>query len=123
MVTDDYASRVEAAALHALVWSETDDEGNPLAWQHTAADVKGGDRRAFYGQVRDFLALCEREGVQLEDLDPGQVGHDFTLTRNGHGAGFWDRGLGERGDRLTDLCRPYGTAALFVDSSGFLRLA
>ena len=30
------------------------------------------------------------------------IGHDFWLTSQGHGAGFWDRGLGEVGDTLTD---------------------
>lgn len=33
-----------------------------------------------------------------------RAGHDFWLTRNGHGAGFWDRGLGAVGDRLSELC-------------------
>lgn len=32
------------------------------------------------------------------------AGHDFWLTRNGHGAGFWDRGLGEVGDALSAFC-------------------
>lgn len=32
------------------------------------------------------------------------AGHDFYLTRNGHGAGFWDRGLGDVGDELSDCC-------------------
>ena len=30
-------------------------------------------------------------------LHPDQCGHDFWLTRNGHGAGFWDRGLADTG--------------------------
>lgn len=36
------------------------------------------------------------------------LGHDFALTRNGHGAGFWDRGLGDVGDRLTSAAHAYG---------------
>lgn len=35
-------------------------------------------------------------------------GHDFALTRNSHGAGFWDRGYGEIGDRLTEAAQAYG---------------
>lgn len=35
------------------------------------------------------------------------VGHDFWLTSQGHGAGFWDRGLGEVGDTLTDSVNGY----------------
>lgn len=31
----------------------------------------------------------------------GCAGHDFALTANCHGVGFWDRGLGELGDVLT----------------------
>ena len=45
----------------------------------------------------------------VSGLDAGQTGHDFILTANGHGAGFWDRGLGARGDRLTENCKPYGS--------------
>lgn len=59
----------------------------------------------------DLLAYCE-----ARDFDPSQgtaeeyAGHDFWLTRNGHGAGFWDRGLGELGDRLTAAAKGYGSA-------------
>lgn len=42
------------------------------------------------------------------------AGHDFWLTRNGHGAGFWDRGLGEVGDKLSEACEPYGSADFYV---------
>lgn len=59
--------------------------------------------------LRDFLVANWRD---VRDLDPGQVGHDFCLTRNGHGAGFWDRGLGERGERLSDAARVYGEVSL-----------
>ena len=45
---------------------------------------------------------------------PDDAGHDFWLTRNGHGAGFWGRGLGELGDMLTDACKPYGERTLFA---------
>jgi hypothetical protein len=33
-----------------------------------------------------------------------QAGIDLWLTRNGHGAGFWDRGLGDIGQTLSDGC-------------------
>ena len=44
------------------------------------------------------------------------AGHDFALTRNRHGAGFWDRGLGEAGDVLTDLAHSFGEATLFASA-------
>ena len=51
---------------------------------------------------------CERESEQYsaEDL----AGHDFWLTRNGHGTGFWDAGRWKAPPdpwpRLADLTRP-----------------
>jgi len=59
--------------------------------------------------LRDFLVANWRD---VRDLDPGQVGHDFCLTRNRHGAGFWDRGLGTRGDVLTKAAHAYGEVSL-----------
>jgi hypothetical protein len=43
------------------------------------------------------------------------AGHDFWLTRNRHGAGFWDRGLGKVGETLTELAHPYGEAWVVFD--------
>lgn len=50
-----------------------------------------------------------REGYGAE-----QAGHDYWLTRNGHGAGFWDRGLGTLGDELTDAAHANGEFNLYV---------
>lgn len=39
-----------------------------------------------------------------EEWTDEQIGHDLWLTRGGHGAGFWDRGL-PNGDKLTEICK------------------
>ena len=44
-----------------------------------------------------------------------QAGHDFALTRNHHGAGFWDRGYGEVGNLLTKVCDYSGEASWWVN--------
>ena len=51
--------------------------------------------------------------ANLEDLltltaTPSSLGGDFYLTRNRHGAGYWDRGYGTIGKRLTDASQVYG---------------
>jgi hypothetical protein len=43
------------------------------------------------------------------DYDAKAAGRDFWYTRNGHGVGFWDRGLGDIGDKLAEIARKYGT--------------
>jgi hypothetical protein len=52
----------------------------------------------------------------------GLAGHDFWLTRNGHGAGFWDGGWPESGDVLTKASEPYGSVDLYVGNDGKIRL-
>jgi len=39
----------------------------------------------------DCLAFFSRIRCYLSDDQIEQAGHDFWLTRNGHGTGFWDR--------------------------------
>lgn len=65
---------------------------------------------------KDHAGLLER-AYQLSGYDAEQAGHDFWLTRNGHGAGFWDRGLGRVGDQLSDAAHHYGTEDWYVDTS------
>lgn len=53
---------------------------------------------------KDCEAFMDANADDLASLTSEQAGVDFWLTRNGHGAGFWDRGLEDVGDRLTAAC-------------------
>ena len=68
----------------------------------------------------DLIAYAETIHTTDGDTPWAWAGHDFALTRNGHGAGFWDRGLGDLGDRLADAARVYGEASLWPDEVGKL---
>jgi hypothetical protein len=47
-----------------------------------------------------------------------QVGIDFWLTRNRHGAGFWSRDkAGEDGDRLTAAAHEWRELVVFIDEN------
>jgi hypothetical protein len=39
---------------------------------------------------------------------------DYCPTRNRHGAGFWDRGLGDLGDQLTDAAHTMGSMDAYI---------
>lgn len=56
---------------------------------------------------KDIKTFVEKTGDLLKDIDEEQIGHDFWLTRNHHGAGFWDRDLGEVGDQLTTIAQEF----------------
>lgn len=47
-----------------------------------------------------------------------RAGHDFWLTRNGHGAGFWDRGLDFIGNELTDACKAFSQVDIYRGDDG-----
>ncbi len=54
---------------------------------------------------KDILAFITTACNALtEEWTDEQIGHDLWLTRNGHGAGFWDRPY-PNGKELTDICR------------------
>lgn len=52
-----------------------------------------------------------------------QAGVDFWLSRNGHGAGYFDRGLGSVGDSLHKAAKLEGSLDLHVGDDGKLYLA
>lgn len=61
-----------------------------------AIDSIKADCEKFVNNNKDLLSE-----VYSRPTDYQNAGHDFWLTRNGHGAGFWDRGFGVVGDALT----------------------
>lgn len=67
--------------------------------------------------TEDCQAFYTANADDLANMDPQQAGHDYWLTRNGHGAGFWDRGLGALGERLSAACR-YQDFNLYVGDDG-----
>lgn len=59
-------------------------------------------------------ALLKRWYTEASET-PERAGHDFWLTRNRHGAGFWDRWSSgtpqdEIGRQLTDAAHAYGSS-------------
>lgn len=95
---------------------ETDYTGEHLDADFEIADI---DADTYRGMREDCARFVKTAGDELiGDMSPDQCGHDFWLTRNGHGVGFWDRGLGERGDRLSAIARPFGGADLEVGDDG-----
>lgn len=111
---------IETMAAHyitAALWSTTDDEGAPLDDNYDTDDLAPETHAAAVQVCESFVELA---GGDLDGMDPEQAGHDLWLTREGHGAGFWDRGLGERGDRLTKWAKTFGEADWYVGDDGLI---
>lgn len=102
----------------AALWSSTDNDDSPLDQDHDYFDLPEETIVAMKEDCDDFRNFCKENGNMLDGIDESQAGHDFWLTRNGHGAGFWDRGLGALGEKLSTACKPYGSVWLYVGDDG-----
>ena len=104
-------SAVVQGYLVCMLWTmpgdeETENQGDSISIcelpTQTVA-VAHADCAAFVQACGDlFNQAVERDGYSAE-----RFGHDFALTRNGHGAGFWDRDeleADDLGDKLSALC-------------------
>jgi hypothetical protein len=78
------------AYLVCALWSSNDEDGEPLDSNFTVDDFSVSFTEQAKKDIKDFVELA---GDMLNDWEESQIGHDFWLTRNGHGAGFWDRDL------------------------------
>lgn len=115
--------RFTQAYIECALWAETDnaDEsgGQPLDHNYDSDDISPATITRMAEDCADFqsehAALLRESGLSDE-----QAGYDFWLTRNGYGAGFWDRGLGAVGDKLTAACKAYGSFDLYVGDDGQL---
>ena len=77
------------------------------------------------GPLFDMAMACYDDGYgQHQDAGSAEAafGHDFALTRNGHGAGFWDRdneGLPRvLGEALTSVCEGFPPVDLYIGDDG-----
>lgn len=92
-----------------------DDDYRPLDDYVSEDDLSPASEAEWRVDVDAFIA---DQWHDLRHLTPASAGHDFWLTRNGHGAGFWDRGYGDRGQRLTDAAKAYGEVSPYIGDDG-----
>ena len=109
------------AYLICALWSSTGDDDRPLDDDHDIDDI---DPDCITEAVADCAAFQRDNAADLEAQggDAERNGHDFWLTRNSHGAGYWDRGTGEVGERLSKAAKVYGEAYLYVGDSGMVHI-
>jgi hypothetical protein len=123
---DEFRARMLATTAETLFWADSqntaDTEGTGEGSWEEYADASDGlgmldasDRESLRSDVEGFVSmawpyLSANEGRFGNGL-ASVAGHDFQLTRNGHGAGFWDGGW-KHGDELTALAKTFGTCSV-----------
>lgn len=103
--------------LIAAAWAESGDSESMLG--ETPPPWSKEAKRQALRDCEEFVTACRQEGITYEELDSWdaeQVGHDFWLSRQGHGVGFRDRGRGALGDRLHKVAKSLGDKTLWVEN-------
>jgi hypothetical protein len=110
------------AYIECALWSSADEStpegGEPMDANYSWTDLAESTLQA----IMDDCAAFQRDNADDIDGNDEQAGHDFWLTRNHHGAGFWDRGKefypDGAGKRLTNAAHAYGECTLCVGDDG-----
>lgn len=122
------------AYLVTALWSSTDTRGGediPLDREHGLSDLAPAavemamrDCARFSSAMESTLAAAIEscEVVCGPDFDEwGRAGHDLWLTRNGHGAGFWDGDWPEPyASQLSAYARAQGSVDAYVGDDGMI---
>ena len=105
--------------LDTALWSSVGDNDEPLDSLYTPDDVSPGCVEQAGVDLAKFYSLCQGAGLE-EDLNENWP-YDFWLTRNHHGAGFWD-GDYANGDKLTEIAQAFKELHPIVGDNGLIYL-
>lgn len=116
---------IEAALWSSHGWNEDNpDDTSFLDMGKWIEDLDPDLLRSMIEDCRDFQTAQNPDlflaYAQDYTYTAERAGHDFWFTRVGHGVGFWSRGLGDIGDRLTDASKPYGSMDLYLEDDGLI---
>lgn len=119
----EYREQFLDGYIEAALWSSHDNSdpetgGDPLDKNYGPEDVTSKTKAKMRKECDDFIRKAKKELTQAfeQGMNAGSAGHDFWLTRNGHGAGYWDRDLGDVGDELSEKAKQYGERYLYAEN-------
>jgi hypothetical protein len=102
--------------LTTALWSTSDESddlgGEPLDQNYNVGDV---NKKCLAGLVKDAEKFQRENADDLAAVpsDSETCGHDYWLTRNDHGAGYWDDDYPEPyATRLTEAAKRAGNIHL-----------
>jgi hypothetical protein len=123
------SDRMLAAYIECALWSsvhtvDEDDSGTPF--DEVDAELADETRVTMARELADGIAMADEAAPNWREFwDDKQFAHDLWLTRNGHGAGFWDRYYGDQegtriGAALTKVAKSLGSADLYLGDDGMI---
>lgn len=122
-VTDLYVRDFWKSYMVTALWSSTDQTNDePFDYRYTIQNISAHS-------MHDMLQTCEKFidaaymqlGELIYEIPASQMGHDFWLSQNHHGAGFWDSTMPKNiGDKLHKISQNFPEAMIFLGDDGNL---
>jgi hypothetical protein len=114
--------------LETALWASTDDNGGPLEDKYGIDDIALESLKTIVDDCKAFQednqSLLTSRHLLKRSCPLSQAGHDFFLTRNGHGAGFWDGDWkDDAGKILTGSSKVYGSQDIYIGDDGKLHVS
>lgn len=113
----DTFTRAYVTAALSMTLVQDEDGDVERSDEFSEEDISADALREMIDDCRTFQ---EQYADVLADVDDELAGEMFYYTRNRHGIGFWDRGLGDAGNILTSAAHVYGTFDLMGCTDGNL---
>lgn len=120
------------AYIETALWSSNDNAddsgGKPLDANYSIEDIAPEtlatievECLAFQTKFVEQIAGGYRGQAPWSDDEMARAGHDFWLTRNGHGCGFWNGGWNEDvATILSEGAKAFGGVNLYVGDDGLI---
>lgn len=100
--------------VECALWTENMEDKSLDDFDKESLNKIIEDCKRFQTENADALFEAQQKGQCLS-----YSGHDFWLTRNHHGAGFWDRHLGDTGEKLTEASKTFfSEVSIFLSEDG-----
>lgn len=114
------------AYIAAMLWSTSGTDSNGEDFEDLQSFELAPETVELI--MLDCFKFYEDNFVSLSMLDAAWLhsfelsGRDFWLTRARHGAGFWDRGLGEAGELLTAASESFKEVTPYLGDDNLIYL-
>ena len=106
------------AYVECALWSSLDENGHNLDDNYTSRDIDVYSLAVMRLQCDRFQknnqGLLDKSGLAIDRL-----GHNFWLSRNGHGSGFFDEGT-PVDEELQHVAKECGECNLYIGDDGKL---
>lgn len=112
-----------AGYIKAALFAECGDNGAPLDHRYDITDFSSEAMATMRADCAAFIKTAAYRLYAGGEHTAERAGIDFWLTRNGHGAGFWDGDWGDDAGRaLTDASKTFGECSVYEGDDGLLYL-